>query len=949
MIDILYYLFVFPIEFIMKFLLEFFYSETNSYGLSIIALSLVVNILVLPLYYFSDKLKTADKKLYSGMEREIKNIKKHYHGQERHFYIQAIYRRFGYHPFSSVKASLSFLIQIPFFIAAFHLLSEYRAFENVSFLILNDLGQADGLLGGVNVLPILMTAINLLSAYIYASNFDKSEKIQLWVLSFIFLVVLYQESAALLLYWTLNNLFSLGKNWIESSFAGQNKPLVISKLNALNSLLFKQFKVREEGRLITLNFSFFRENRSFPIEKVISKPNSIIFLILIMAFSAMAFFLTGDGDFIYPITVCLVLLSYSSFVVFFERKQNLELYTLRLCFLFLVYFVLFVLALDSFSNMNFFGSYEPGLICGLLITTIFICNFSRDNKFDRVFVEYIYFSLVVALFLFLFNPAYLFFSSPVTFGTDPVELFADSAIKNILIFMFYSLILYVSLFKLRHLFSQAAAVFVLIIYLYGYVFTLDLGIYRAGGFANEKILVHFSVFSTAIELLVLIVILAGVHLFYKRVVKVLFIFSFAVVLLHAFDVRGFIREYYIHDYVEGSVAQKENLAGTEKAAEIKFSKDKKNVLIIVMDAFPAWQLDAIFEKKPELRQKLEDFIWYKNTVSNGTYSMVSTPGLVAGNQYTMDKINQKEYDSLYTAMEEAWRYIPENFNGFDVQYLDANYLSLEARKRIEGLGVEFLTSHHIRDTLGEFSDRASYIDREYLIKAAVFKSLPITLKKLAYNNDFLTQSINTAERYISAKAAFFALKKGINGSSSRPTIKFLWLNGMIRPLYLTEECNYPSQVNFDVNGEEEMEGVIECHLNVLEAMFSKMKRDGYYDNTKIILTSDHGSYKYGSMWHEYSIYAFLSVKDFDAKGEFTVSNTPMMNSDVIAIACSSMSICFDAESDPRENEGVERVRRFNVTTHGNANSLKEKTLPIDYHVEVEGDVYNKGNWKRVYP
>jgi YidC/Oxa1 family membrane protein insertase len=217
----------------MKTILEFSHSVTDNYGLSIIVLSIIVNIILLPLYYIAEKWKAKDKAIQDCMKQEIDNVKKYYKGQERHFYIQTIYRRYKYHPLSSIKASVGFLIQIPFFFAAFHLLSNYQALNGVSFGILQDLGHPDHLIAGINVLPFVMTVVNLLSAYIYIELLNKSEKIQLFALAFIFLVVLYNEPAGLLLYWTMNNVFSLMKNIVEKKF----------KLGPLFSRTFKKEKL----------------------------------------------------------------------------------------------------------------------------------------------------------------------------------------------------------------------------------------------------------------------------------------------------------------------------------------------------------------------------------------------------------------------------------------------------------------------------------------------------------------------------------------------------------------------------------------------------------------------------------------------------------------------------------------------------------------------------------
>ena len=98
-------------------------------------------------------------------------------------------------------------------------IGNYKEFKGISFGPIIDLSQPDGLLIGQNLLPILMTIISFLSAHIYTQNMKiHGISIQFWMLSIIFLLFLYLESSALLLYWTVNNFFSLIKNWFEEKF-----------------------------------------------------------------------------------------------------------------------------------------------------------------------------------------------------------------------------------------------------------------------------------------------------------------------------------------------------------------------------------------------------------------------------------------------------------------------------------------------------------------------------------------------------------------------------------------------------------------------------------------------------------------------------------------------------------------------------------------------------------
>ena len=61
-----------------------------------------------------------------------------------------------------------------------------------------------------------MTAINAAAVLAYVE--DRGKRLQGLVLGAIFLVLLYNSPAGLVLYWTTNNLFSLARNLIGRHF-----------------------------------------------------------------------------------------------------------------------------------------------------------------------------------------------------------------------------------------------------------------------------------------------------------------------------------------------------------------------------------------------------------------------------------------------------------------------------------------------------------------------------------------------------------------------------------------------------------------------------------------------------------------------------------------------------------------------------------------------------------
>ena len=220
MINFLYSIIIYPARQIIElcyYLINWFFRNE---GLSIIGISIAVGVITLPLYNIAEKHQKNERDIQKILKPKIDKIKAVFSGDERFMLLSVLYRQNHYHPVYILRSSFGLLIQIPFFIAAYSFLSNLNTLTGVSFLFIKNLSSPDNLLfiGNfpVNILPLLMTVINIISSSIYSRGFSQREKIQLYGMAIIFLVLLYSSPSCMVLYWTMNNIFSLGKNIIKS-------------------------------------------------------------------------------------------------------------------------------------------------------------------------------------------------------------------------------------------------------------------------------------------------------------------------------------------------------------------------------------------------------------------------------------------------------------------------------------------------------------------------------------------------------------------------------------------------------------------------------------------------------------------------------------------------------------------------------------------------------------
>lgn len=207
---------IYPLTQVIEFAFSLSDKIMDSTGFALVGVSLAVSLLTLPLYAVAKRFEDEERAIQLRMKSQTDRIKKAFKGDEQYMILSTYYRQNHYHPIMQLRSAFGILIQIPFFTAAYACLSNMAALNGEGFLFIADLGKPDALfrIGGftVNVLPLLMTAINCISGAIYTKGLPLREKLQVYLLALLFVALLYNSPAGLVVYWTMNNVFSLIKN-----------------------------------------------------------------------------------------------------------------------------------------------------------------------------------------------------------------------------------------------------------------------------------------------------------------------------------------------------------------------------------------------------------------------------------------------------------------------------------------------------------------------------------------------------------------------------------------------------------------------------------------------------------------------------------------------------------------------------------------------------------------
>jgi YidC/Oxa1 family membrane protein insertase len=144
--------------------------------------------------------------------------------------VMKLYKDYGINP---VSGCLPMLIQIPIFFGLFTMLQQAVELRNASFLWVRDLSQPDtiaylpGIGWPINILPLIMAGTSFWMMQVTPKSGDKTQQRVLMFMPLIFVVFCYNFAAALALYYTAQNLFT-----ILQLYQNRNQPLpVLEKVN----------------------------------------------------------------------------------------------------------------------------------------------------------------------------------------------------------------------------------------------------------------------------------------------------------------------------------------------------------------------------------------------------------------------------------------------------------------------------------------------------------------------------------------------------------------------------------------------------------------------------------------------------------------------------------------------------------------------------------------------
>ena len=839
--SIIYDIFIGSLIFIYDLLFTLIYRSFRNPAVTIIILSIVINLIVLPLYQKADDLQKEEQRKKKSMESRTKQIRTAFNGDEQFMMLSAYYKECNYNPLSFMKESVPLLLQIPFFIAAYQYISSLGLLDGASFGPINNLIEPDKLLImgslSINILPILMTIINLIAGFIYSKGSELRLKIQIAVTALIFLILLYNSPSGLVLYWTMNNLFSLVKNIVQ--------------------------------------------NRSEKQKKIVKTAIAVIVLVTAEALSVMFRIDTEPAELLVIGSILYIITTWGQSKIKAYLTTHLPFLTSRSPLFPKAAFVLLLITELSLSVL--LGLYIP--------TTVLSASVSE-------FIN-------------------------ISTGLFRYELLTYTASIYIGVLLVWLTVVYCSCNATGKTFLNISLVTILIYSVINhFIFTKSFGTLNPDLLFDDEL--KFSVSFCIINLIAGLLILGVCTLIYIR--KPVVLRYLATVIFISLVILSVSNINLINKKMR-SIPQ-DMISSMSYEGILHLSRTGENVVVFMLDRAIGQYPPYIFDEKPELLDSFSGFVYYPNTVSFGMCTTVGSPALFGGYEYTPAQINMRSTDTIEQKHDEALLLMPVLFSqaGFETTVVDPPYAGYQD---IPDLSIyDDYPDINAYILKGKFSEQfidelnAGDLDQKQqhnFVMYSLYRTAPAALRcfiydqgryifsnsQTSYYTRILIDSYSTLNRltYLTSiddisEGCFLLLQ---NETTHNPTPlvppDYSIGNVEIRQSY-SEESDYYINRTHDGMIMEITQSKQWCHYCINVATYEQLavwldylREQGVYDNTRIILVSDHGYLldQFPSLItpNGLDIEMFsplLMVKDFGSNAPFTTDYTFMTNADVPSIA-----------------------------------------------------------------
>ena len=449
------------------------------------------------------------------------------------------------------------------------------------------------------------------------------------------------------------------------------------------------------------------------------------------------------------------------------------------------------------------------------------------------------------------------------------------------------------------------------------------------------------------------------------------ILLFSLVVISGINLFTIIKENNLVNARTENLAEK-NISDERKYNIFNFSKTGENIFILFLDKASGHTLPYALDLRPSLKEDFDGFVWYPNTISFGANTLFGLPAMMGGYEYTALKVNERKDISLKDKVNESLKVLPALFGeaGYNVVVTDPTYSNLswipdtsiyDDMKNVKSYNIAGIFRNRFNKEQTESDKGFSKIfDYDIMMRFSIFRIFPPFLRPLLYYDGNWLKLVGSSSYNQAIKHYPNLLYLGdlCNVSSTGNNLNIMMNEATHNPGPYNQNFELTSEPVFYSNdeikkfisaGEVKYIYAYTATLIAISKWFEWLKEEGVYDNTKIIIVSDHGWFFNREILalKEAEFYnPLLLVKDFNSRGFLLKSEEFMTNADVpVIVTFGSLGKSINPYTGKTIDSSPKDERIFVYGGSWAAKNHKMNSLVIEGIIEVKNkNIFDSENW-----
>ena len=330
---------------------------------------------------------------------------------------------------------------------------------------------------------------------------------------------------------------------------------------------------------------------------------------------------------------------------------------------------------------------------------------------------------------------------------------------------------------------------------------------------------------------------------------------------------------------------------------------KQNIIHIVLDGFQSDLFGEILaEERRTLDRSFSGAVFFENHTGAFPTTIASVPAMLSGRVYRNDRSLQRYVRDIY---QQGSLFKSLRAGGYRVDSLTEMHHDKESATNYYRLPRPYVSyDDYTQFTTWHLADLSLFRHAPHLLRPAIYNGQAWRLQTLFGPGDTNTRKYHP----VNGAVVLDELAHRLTPSTDEPVYKFIHVGIPHQPVTLDGNCQFTGVVRATRTS---YKGQARCAVMRTAAVLDRLKSEGVYDNTFVVVSSDHGighvspsfandrqtpGGKLSSLAGK--AMALLVVKPLNSKGPVRSSPAPTTITDIPATVLGGVGLAHSMPGEP---------------------------------------------------